>query len=887
MQNQQSKYKKSMMKLPVLSKKLSKAANNVVWFGAVLIFGLIIFGVIAIQTARERQIEAWKRQLDNVTLTLSLQTSQAIDTASVVLDTIVAEVDDLAIKNEEDFRRKISTKKVFDMLQVRKMGLSQIDVVSIVANNGDNLNFSRFYPISPINLSERDYFQAHQSNPQLKVFISDPVKNKGNGKWTFYLSRRINDPNGQFLGLVIVGLSVNVLTDFFEKIANNMGPNITINLFKDDFTLIARYPSKNDQIGTKNTQGAAYKLLFEKNNEAGIMELNTPRVSTGENQLRLSSVRKVMKYPLINVIVVPMDLILESWYKLAFQIGLIILLSVVVIVVGVRYFVRALDIREKGIQELQELKVLAENANQTKSKFLAVMSHEIRTPLNGILGMAQFLLHQTVSEVEKKKYINTIISSGKNLQTLLNDILDFSKVEAGKVELLKSPITPVLLLEETELLFAELAKSKEIHLNHLWLGPNNQFYLADPLRLRQMLSNLTNNAIKFTDEGSIRVVAKEVVREGNQAILEFAVTDTGMGISEGDQKLLFQSFSQINISQSSLQSGSGLGLSIVANLVNLMDGTYGVESTLGKGSTFWFRIPVQCVQADSDSLATIDMDQLSQEDFAALNLASGKILVVEDNATNLLVLSAMLKNVVPHVVVLYAQNGSLAVEAYINNQMIDLILMDIQMPVMGGIEATKMIREYQQKHNLKAIPIVAVTAYAYAEDRIKYVGLDMDFLAKPIEINKLKKILINWLPTHVMEGTFPSAPSPQINQPLVFNKELMLSRLGDDERLAVNIILSAIHEMPKFIDQLYSSILEGDWVRVKLITHTLKGLVAQIGGEDLTLKITQIDDDLRNGKYIGADSVQMMEDGYHTLVNEMVEQKFIQLADIKKNEENR
>jgi CheY-like chemotaxis protein len=318
-----------------------------------------------------------------------------------------------------------------------------------------------------------------------------------------------------------------------------------------------------------------------------------------------------------------------------------------------------------------------------------------------------------------------------------------------------------------------------------------------------------------------------------------------------------------------------------------MDGTYGVESTLGKGSTFWFRIPVQCVEADIDSLATIDMNQLSQEGFAALNLASGKILVVEDNATNQLVLSAMLKNVVPHVDVLYAQNGSVAVEAYINNQTIDLILMDIQMPVMGGIEATKMIREYQQKHNLKKIPIVAVTAYAYAEDRIKYIGLDMDFLAKPIEINKLKKILINWLPIHVMEGTFPSTPSPQINQPLVFNKQLMLSRLGDDERLAVNIILSAIHEMPKFIDQLYSSILEGDWVRVKLITHTLKGLVAQIGGEDLTLIITKIDNDLRNGKYIETDSVQMIEVGYHALVNDMVEQKFIQLADIKKNEENR
>jgi signal transduction histidine kinase/CheY-like chemotaxis protein len=876
-----------MIKLPILSKRYSTTANNVIWFGLGLIIALIIFAVIAIQTARERQIEAWKRQLDNVTLTLALQTSQSIDTALVVLDTIVVEVDALKMKNEDEFREKMSSKLMFEKLQNRKSGLSQIDVVSVLANNGDNLNFSRYHPINPINLAERDYFKAHQSDPKLNLFISQPVKNKGNGKWTFYLSHRINDPNGQFLGLVIVGLSVDVLTDFYEKIANNMGRDITVNLFRDDFTLLARYPSKNEVIGSKNTQGAAYKLIYEQNKDSGIVELNTVRVSTREKQPRLSSVRKVWKYPLINVIVVPMELILESWYKLVFQISAITFLAILAILFGIRYFVYSLNIREQGIVELQELKTAAENANQTKSKFLAIMSHEIRTPLNGILGMAQFLLHQKVSELDKSKYINIIIASGKSLQTLLNDILDFSKVEAGKVELLESPISPLLLLSETELLFAELAKSKGLHLQHLWLGPNNQFYLADPLRLRQMLSNLTNNAIKFTDEGSVRIAAKELMREGNQSILEFAITDTGMGISEEDQKLLFQSFSQVNMSQASLQGGSGLGLSIVANLVTLMDGTYGVESTLGKGSTFWFRIPVQCVEANSDSFATITEDELPQKGTKGLEQARGKILVVEDNATNQLVLSAMLNNLTPDVEIVCVGNGRLAFDAYLNDQTIDLILMDIQMPIMGGIEATKLIREYQQNQGLKKTPIVAVTAYAYAEDRTKYLSLGMDFLAKPIEINQLKKILIDWLPKYVEDFSLSSTKPVQGDHHMVFNQEAMLSRLGGDERLAVNITLSAIHEMPKFIDQLYTSILEGDWVKVKLITHTLKGLVAQIGGEDLTQKITQIDNSLRNGEYIDADSVQMMEDGYRVLVNEMIAQKFINQTDISTNEENR
>jgi CheY-like chemotaxis protein len=330
-----------------------------------------------------------------------------------------------------------------------------------------------------------------------------------------------------------------------------------------------------------------------------------------------------------------------------------------------------------------------------------------------------------------------------------------------------------------------------------------------------------------------------------------------------------------------------LGLSIVANLVTLMDGTYGVTSTPGQGSTFWFRIPAQCVDAKNESFVIMTEDQLPQGGADGLDQARGKILVIEDNATNQLVLSAMLNNVIPQVAVICVQNGRLAVDAYINDHTIDLILMDIQMPVMGGIEATKLIREYQQNHGLKKTPIVAVTAYAYAEDRNKYLSLGMDFLAKPIEINQLKKILIDWLPKHVEDLSLSSIPTIQGEHHMVFNQEAMLSRLGGDERLAVNITLSAIHEMPKFIDQLYTSIFEGDWVKVKLITHTLKGLVAQIGGEDLTQKITQIDNNLRNGEYIDADSVQMMEDGYRALVNEMIAQKFINQTDISTNEENR
>jgi len=866
------------MKLPFFLKNYSPTTKKVVWLGIGLILTLLLFGYIAIETARMRQTESWERQIESITLSLSIQTSQSIDTGYIVLDTLVNAITKNEFKDEEDFRKKMSTKEVFDILQNRKMGLSQIDVVSIIGANGDNLNFSRFYPVSGINLSERDYFKAQKENPNLPIYISNSVKNKGNGKWTFYLSKRINDNQGRFVGIVLVGFSVDYLTEFYAKIAENLGAGTTINLFNDNYELLARYPSKDAAIGLRVTEGAAYQITKLQNKTSGILQLNNVRVTTGVAEPRLSSVRVVEKYSLINVIIVPMDVVLNGWYKVAYQIGFVILSGILAILIGMRYFLRALNLQEVNMQELEELKTSAEMANKTKSKFLATMSHEIRTPLNGILGMAQILLNQKVSDIDKNYHIQTIINSGKNLQTLLNDILDFSKVEAGKIELFESPIVPTELIQETMDLFSELAKSKNLELMKVWLGPNHQMYLADPVRLRQMLSNLTNNAIKFTDEGFVRIAAKEVTREGDRAVLEFAVTDSGMGIDVENQKLLFKSFSQVNVTNKSVQSGSGLGLSIVANLVNLMNGAYGVESTIGKGSTFWFRIPVKCLEMDQNTFKTNELASVNQENTSEIEESTGKVLVAEDNQTNRLVISAMIKSIAPKMIVEEASNGKIALDAYIKNPDYDLILMDIQMPEMDGIEATYKIREYQRSHGLNKIPIVAVTAYAYAEDRSKYLTLGMDFLAKPIEINDLKKILTIWMPK--TDKILESTNSKQENVLQIFDKEEMLIRLGGDRRLAVNVILSATQEMPKFIDQLYSAITEGNWVEAKSITHTLKGLFAQIGGNHLSNEFLQLDNLLKQGKFVESSKISEIEKDYKIFLEVLIKENMIRQTDI-------
>ena len=423
-------------------------------------------------------------------------------------------------------------------------------------------------------------------------------------------------------------------------------------------------------------------------------------------------------------------------------------------------------------EELRKSEAAAEAANLAKSRFLATMSHEIRTPMNGILGMAQLLLMSNSQESERQDYARTILTSGQTLLTLLNDILDFSKIEAGKLQLESRVFEAESLLRETQALFAGSAKNKHLQLDYQWNGPPGQRYRSDAQHLRQMIANLVGNAIKFTAQGQVRIEGAEIGREpiSNElpplasdvekysAMLEFSVSDTGLGIPAEHLNLLFQPFSQADSSTTREYGGTGLGLSIVRSLAKLMGGEVGVDSKAGQGSRFWFRIPVGVVPADEDSCdaerSEYPLREAAKPPLKRMRFV-GRVLVVEDNVTNGKVIEALLGKF--GVSVLRANDGQQAVASVTRGEPTDLILMDIHMPVMDGYTATQHIRQWETDHGQARRPIVALTADAFEEDHQHCLAVGMDdFLTKPIAVEALESALGRWLRT--VSEILPVAP---------------------------------------------------------------------------------------------------------------------------------
>ena len=385
---------------------------------------------------------------------------------------------------------------------------------------------------------------------------------------------------------------------------------------------------------------------------------------------------------------------------------------------------------KRAQEALIKAKDQAESATLAKSEFLANMSHEIRTPLNGILGMLQ-LLQTTAQDDEQKEYVLTAIRSSKRLASLLSDILDLSRIEAGKMILREERFETRLLKEAVFDLFSLAAKGKGIDLEFVYDERLPHVLVGDEARVRQILFNLIGNAIKFTQKGRVltEVSRLPIAPQGSCRVL-FTVSDTGIGIDDAQVKSIFEPFVQAENTYVRRYQGAGLGLSIVARLVKLLGGEIGIESEVGTGTTVYLTIPFKMPPMHiPTSLAKMPSS-------IGNNL---RILIVEDDAVTRLSLKRLLEKSGHSVGV--AEHGAEALRI-LEQEQFDLILMDIQMPVMDGVEATREIRFKDRFEAIRDIPIIAVTAYAMSGDRDKILGAGMnDYISKPVDIEALKAVI--------------------------------------------------------------------------------------------------------------------------------------------------
>ncbi len=405
-------------------------------------------------------------------------------------------------------------------------------------------------------------------------------------------------------------------------------------------------------------------------------------------------------------------------------------------------------VRERT-QALKKARDTAESASKAKSEFLAVMSHEIRTPLNGILGMTKALGQSEVSE-EQSDMLEVVEQSGAALLTILNDVLDMSKIEAGEFKLHDTEFTIREISHSSLEMFGHAARSKGLTFDVQTNIDENMRFIGDAARIRQVLNNLLSNAVKFTQKGGIKVFLSEETDNEQTTYLSVSVMDTGAGIPLLAQKSIFDRFTQVDSSLSREHQGTGLGLAICKELVERMDGEINLKSEPGKGSKFCFFVSVkkaENMQVSEDS----STDKAGAEKKAKRAL---RILVAEDNPTNRMVIKAILSHAKAEVT--FVEDGQEAVKTW-QAQPFDLVLMDIQMPHMNGVEATQAIRQIEASEQKPKTPIVAVTANAMPHQRQEYLAAGMDdHVAKPIEPQRLYAAMKGALNSHSQAANEPT-----------------------------------------------------------------------------------------------------------------------------------